>query len=129
MNLFNNFYDRIFLYYYNLKKGNDSDPQYFPIMIISLEQAFNLVTVFIPIIYIIKNENLIQRIHLIFVICYFIVLGLNFYKYQIRDRKDILIKKNIKLSVIFKLFTYCYFIVSVLIPLFLIFFLNDFFDR
>ncbi len=129
MNLLVNFYDRIFLYYYNLKKKNDSDPQYFPIIIISIEQAFNLITILIPLFYLTRNENFIKKIPLIFIICYFIILALNFYKYQVKSRKEIIIQKNIKLSFKFKLFTYFYFIISILFPLFLIFILNDFFGR
>ncbi len=129
MELFINFFDRIFLYYYNLKRKSDSDPQYFPIIIISIEQTFNFITILLPLFYLTKNESLIQKIPLTFLICYFIILGLNFYKYQVKNRKKIILERSMKLSFRFKILTYFYFIISILIPLLLIFFLNDLFGR
>ncbi len=129
MELLIHFFDRIFLYYYNLKKKSDSDPQYFPIIIISIEQTFNITTIFIPLFYFTKNESFIQKIPLAFLICYFIILGLNFYQYQIRNRKETILKTDMNLSFKFKVLTYFYFIISVFIPLLLIFLLNDIFGR
>lgn len=123
MNILTNFYDRLFLYYYNLKKKNDSTPEYFPIIIISTGQAANLFFFVILFSYFLRVDNSVT-------LKFFLILDIgmvvfNFYLYQIKDRKNIVFKRNLKLSIGFKVFSYIYILVSLWAPLFLIYFINE----
>lgn len=124
MDVLTNFYDRLFIYYYNLKKNSDDTPQYFPIIIISTGQAANLFFFVILFAYFLRVDySVLLKIFLILDIGMVIF---NFYVYQIKDRKEIVLKKNLKLSLRFKIFSYFYMIISLLSPLLLIYFFNEF---
>ena len=124
MKMLIDFYDRLFLYYYNLKKNSDSTPEYFPIIIISFEQAVNLmffVTLFFYFFGI--DFSILPKVFLVITAG---TLIFNFYIYVTKNRKDIVLKKNMKLSLWFKILSYFYFVASLLSPLVLIYFLNEF---
>ena len=119
-----NFYDRLFLYYYNLKKNSDDTPQYFPIIILSTAQGFNLFFIVILIFYFLSVD--FSSLPELFLGLDLGVLIFNFYIYQIKDKKEIVLKKNWKLSLGFKVFSYFYVITSIAAPLFLIYYLNEY---
>ena len=118
-----NFYDRLFLYYYNLKKNSDDTPEYFPIIIISVGQTVNLMVFVIILYYFFRID--FSSLPKIFLITDIVILIFNYYVYQIKDRKETVLKKNIKLSFGFKIFSYLYVILSLLLPLLLIYFFNE----
>lgn len=124
MNMLTRFYDRLFLYYYNLKKNSDNTPEYFPIIIISTGQAANLFFFVILFSYFLRVDNSITL--KIFLILDIGMIIFNYYVYQIKDRKSIVFKKNLKLSLGFKVFSYIYILASLWAPLFLIYFINEF---
>ncbi len=119
-----NFYDKLFLYYYNLKKNSDDTPEYFPIIILSTVQAVNLFFVLILIFYFlsIKFSPLPET----FIVLDVVMTLFNFYLYQIKDRKDIVLRKNLKLTLFFKISSYFYFLASLAAPLVLIYFINEY---
>jgi C4-dicarboxylate transporter len=123
MQLTYSFYDKLFLYYYNLKKNSDNTPQYFPIIILSTVQSVNIFLCLTLIFYIFKIQ--FSALPECFLILYIRMLIFNFYLYQIKDRKEIILKKNIKLSSGFKVCSYFYFAISFISPLILIFFLQE----
>ncbi len=122
MNKLINFYDKLFLYYYNLKKNSDDTPQYFPIIIISSAQAVNLFFLFVLIFYILRIKPLPE----IFLVLDVGMILLNFYVYQIRDRKEIVLRKKLRLTLYFKIASYFYVLVSLAAPLLLIYFINEY---
>lgn len=124
MNSLYNFYDKLFLYYYNIKKNDDDTPQYFPIIIISAAQSANIFLIVILIFYLLKIEfSSLPKFYLIFAIGTHIF---NFYLYQIKNRKEIILTKNIKIPLVFKILSYFYFLASYASPLLLIYFINEY---
>lgn len=124
MKLIINFYDRLFLYYYNLKKNSDDTPQYFPIIIISTAQAVNLFFFVIFFSYLLRIDYSTPL--KIFLILDIGMVIFNFYVYQIKNRKENILTKNLKLSLKFKIFSYFYIIISLILPILLIYFFNEF---
>ena len=119
-----NFYDKLFLYYYNLKKNSDDTPEYFPIIILSTVQAFNLFFILILTFYFlgIKFSPLPE----ILIVLDVGMTLLNFYLYQIRNRKDLVLGKELRLTLFFKISSYLYFLASLATPFFLIYFINEY---
>ncbi|PRP65874.1 hypothetical protein BST86_01605 [Nonlabens agnitus] len=118
-----NFYDRLFLFLYNLKKGSDDTPQYLPIILISVSQAWNLFLAFI-IIYFIINQPL-THLPKFLLILIAIMIFFNFYLYQIKGRQSIIFGKSLSITFTFKAFAFLYIIVSIILPLLIIFILNE----
>ena len=124
MDIITNFYDKLFLYYYNLKKNSDSTPEYFPIIIISFAQATNLMFLVTFFFYLFKiNFSSLPTIFLVAIIG---TVVFNFYVYVNKGRKEIVLRKNMKLPLSFKVFSYFYVILSLALPLILIYFFNEF---
>ena len=124
MNQLFTFYDKLFLYYYNLKKNSDDSPAYFPIIILSTAQAVNLFFIFILTFYIFRIE--FSPLPESFIVLDIGMLIFNFYLYQIRDRKDIVLKKNLRLTLWFKIVSNLYVLTSLIAPFLLIYFLNEY---
>jgi len=124
MNRLFNFYDKLFLYYYNLKKNSDDTPQYFPIIILSTAQAVNLLFMVILIFYFLRIE--FSPLPIFFLVLAGGMLLFNFYLYQIRDRKEIVLQKQLRLTSFFKIVSYFYILASLAAPLFLIYFINEY---
>ena len=124
MNHLINFYDKLFLYYYNLKKNSDDTPEYFPIIILSTAQAVNLFFIIILIFYLLKID--FSPLPEFFLVLDVGMIVFNFYWYQIKERKEIVLKKDLRLSLGFKIGSYLYVLVSIAAPLLLIYFLNEF---
>lgn len=126
MNLLTNFYDKLFLYFYKLKKYDDLDttPEVFPMIVISAAQAGNVFFILICFFFLIGLD--FSYLPKSFIFIAIIVYSFNFYIYQIKKRKNIILSKKIKLSLGFKFFTYFYFIFSYLSPFFLIYIFNEY---
>lgn len=118
-----NFYDKLFLYYYNLKKKNDSTPEYFPIIIISFGHATNLMFLLILFFYFFKID--FSSLPKVFLFTITGTVVFNYYLYINKGRKEIVLRKNLKLSLGFKVFSYIYILVSLWAPLLLIYFINE----
>jgi len=119
-----NFYDKLFLQFYDLKKKSDNTAQYFPIIIISTTQALNLFFMVILIFYFLGIKFSLLPIFFLFITA--ATLLFNFYLYQIRDRKKIVLRKKLRLSFWFKTFSFFYILVSLAAPPFLIHFFNEY---
>ena len=124
MNRLINFYDKLFLYYYNLKKNSDDTPQYFPIIILSTAQAVNLSFIFILIFYFLRID--FSPLPELYLVLEGGALFFNFYLYQIRDRKEIVLRKRLRLTLFFKIASYFYILASLAAPLLLIYFINEY---
>ena len=116
------FYDKLFLYYYNLKKNSDDTPQYFPIIIISSTQAVNLFFLFILISFISGTKPLPE----VFIVLDLGMIMFNFYVYQIRERKKIVLQKKLRLTLFFKIASYFYVLASLVAPLLLYYLINEY---
>lgn len=94
MNILTSFYDKLFLYYYNLKKNSDNTPEYFPIIIISFGQAVNIMFLLTLFFYFLKIDfSSLPKVFLV------VITGttiFNYYLYVIKGRKEIVLKKNLK---------------------------------
>ena len=124
MDIITNFYDKLFLYYFNFKKNSDSTPEYFPIIIISFAQATNLMVLITFFFYFFKiNFSSLPKIFLVAIIG---TVVFNFYAYVTKGRKETILRKNIKLPLSFKIFSFFYVILSLAFPLVLIYFFNEF---
>jgi hypothetical protein len=124
MHFIYNFYDKLFLYYYNLKKNDDDSPEYFPIIIVSTGQAVNIFFFVILLFYFLEIQfSFLPKIYLA------LHLGMvvfNYYLYEIKGRIEVLLKKNINLSMSFKVFSYIYFAISISSPFILIYFIQEY---
>lgn len=119
-----NFYDKLFLYYYNLKKNSDDTPQYLPIIIISTVQSLNIFFFVILVYY-------FFRIDFSFLPKWFLIINigvtiLNFYQYQIKNRTEKIVRRKLEISLRFKIFSYFYFALSFISPLFFIYLINEY---
>ena len=107
-----------------MKKNSDDTPQYFPIIIISIAQAVDLFFIAILTFYFFKIDfSSLPEFYLGLGFC---VLLFNFHLYQIRDRKDVVLRKKLRLTLFFKIGSYFYFLVSLAAPLLLIYFINEY---
>ncbi len=119
-----NFYDKLFLYYYNLKKNSDDTPEYFPIIILSTAQAVNLSFIAVLIFYFLKiNFSVLPET---FLVISGSMLLFNYYLYSIKDRKEIVLRKQLRLTLFFKIASYFYILASLAAPLFLVYFINEY---
>ena len=118
-----NFYDRLFLYYYNLKKNSDDTPQYFPVIIITVAQTTNIFLFVIVLFHLLKID--FSTLPKVFLVLGGLVLIFNVYLYQIKERKEVVLRKDIKLSLLFKISSYFYVLASIFSPLFLIYFFKE----
>lgn len=121
MDIVINFYDKLFLYFYKLKKYDktESSPQVFPMIVISAAQTGNIFFIVICFFYLFRID--FSYLPNFFLLVAIIIYAFNFYIYQIKNRKEIVLRKNMKLSLGFKVFTYLYFLLSYLSPLYLMY--------
>lgn len=125
MNRFLTFYDNLFLYHYKRLERIDEDTEVMPIAIISFNQSSHLLFIYILLHYLLDLSNLISIEYSIFIF-YFIAVGINFYVYNIKKRKEKLLSSNILLPKNIKIVSHIYLVFSISLPLILIFFLNEF---
>ncbi len=90
-------YDDIFQFHYNRLKDNDSTPEVTPLAIISYIQSIHVLLVYIICYYLFDLADFLS-LHLVGIIIYLIVIGINYYIYIIKNRRDELIRRNKALS-------------------------------
>lgn len=115
------FYDDIFQYHYLFLKEKTENPEVTPIFLISMEQTTNLLVLFIVIAYGSDQNILIDSIKYIFFILLVIVGLCNYLVYDYKERKNIILGRKKKLQNSFFLIAYSYLIVSLALPILLIF--------
>ena len=120
------YYDRLFLSYYNLGKPG-GDPKVFAIIIIAFTQATNLLAILTAVIYLLGLKMLIDNLPMVCVVAITISVIYNFYRYQIRDRTELLLKEKYLIRNYFYIFSICFFIISIWIPLAIIYVFNEIF--
>lgn len=119
------FYDDMFQYHYYRLKNKDTYPQVVPIALLSFLQAVNIFSFVIIIVHYFFEENWTDLpLFLLIIYCGF--LFFNFFKYEIKDRRGKILEKNKTLSNHFGKISALYFIISISIPLLIIYFINEF---
>jgi len=121
------FYDDMFQYHYEKLRSKDSDPEVVPIAIISLCQITNILFLVILIYNLTEIKNMIDFKTLLysFGFFYFIILGFNFYKIVLNNRRDFILKRNVNVDKKSKLIFRVYFIISFWLPFLLIYYFNE----
>jgi hypothetical protein len=121
------FYDDLFQYHYEKQKKFGSDPEVFPISMISFCQGTNFLILLIAIYFMTDLSTLVGKTFIpysIFVL-YIIFGGINFYRYTIKNGTDKIIKRNKTIDKKMKWYSNIYLLVSIWFPLFLIYFFNE----
>lgn len=118
------FYDKIFLFHYNLLKVKDDQPEITVVVIISIAQSANIFLILTILFYLFNIQDEIN-VMLFFIVLYLIVLALNFINYVIFKRKEKAIKASIVLPKKFNRIAWTYLIGSLWLPFLLIYILNE----
>lgn len=118
------FYDDIFQYHYNRAKKKESDPEVMPIAIISFTQSANILLVFIVFFYLFNLKEVI-KIQYVVIGLYVSALAINFIIYSLNDRKEDILKREKQLPKKFNRVAWAYLLVSLWLPLFLIYMFNE----
>ncbi|MFL1013668.1 hypothetical protein [Flavisericum labens] len=125
------FYDLIFLYHYNKSKMNDSDPEVVPIVVITFSQASNFMVLYIVSSYFLGLNDYISIGGFFLILCV-IIFFFNIYYFGWKKRYEIISEKYILIPSRIKYISAIYLILSIITPLILIYFFNEFgngFDR
>ncbi len=123
----NEFYKDLFQYHYEKQKTKDSDPEVFPIFIISFCQGTNFLILLIAIYFITDLNTIVGKNFIpysIFVL-YILFGGINFYRYVIENGTEKIIKRNKTIDKKMKLYSNLYVMFSIWFPLLLIYFFNE----
>lgn len=119
------FYQNMFHYIYNKQKRINSDPEIFPIIVISFCQSANFMILIIVFYFITGINNLIGNkfISFSFLILEVIFSIINFYKYIAKNGTEKIVNRKIKFRTRFGIFVFVLF--SIWFPLLLIYFFNE----
>ena len=120
MNQLLNFYDKLFLFCYDFEKSRVTS-LYFPLLVLSTAQAVNLFFLFILIFHFLRIETPLREIFLGLEV---VMILLNFYMYEIRNRTEIVLRKKLRLTLFFKIVSFFYVLASFSAPFVLIYFIN-----
>lgn len=115
------FYDDLYQYYYYRLLNKESDPEVMPMAIISLNQTSIIVVIFIVLKNIFSFNLNTNRITISVIIIYVLVLIYNFLVYQIFKRKNRIINRNRKLPKSFGLAALISLILSIWLPILMIY--------
>lgn len=123
------FYDDIFQYHYEKQKKMDSDPEAFPIFLISFCQGANFLIVLIAVYFMTDLSIVVGKTFIPYSVfaMYIIFGGLNFYKYTIKNGTEKILKRNKKVNKRMGIYSGIYMLVSLWFPLFLIYYFNEFY--
>jgi len=121
------FYDDFFQYHYEKQKTKDSDPEAFPIFLISFCQGTNILILIIVLYYMTDLNLIFSKQYFTFSIIpvYLILGGINAYRFVWRKRTEKILKRNKTLDKKTKWIGIIYLILSMWFPLFLIYFFNE----
>jgi hypothetical protein len=121
------FYDDLFQYHYEKQKKIDSDPEVFPIFMISFCQGTNFLILLIAIYFMTDLNTFVGKKFLPYSVFVFYVLfaGINFYRYTIKNRTEKILKRNKTIDKKMKWYSPIYLLISIWFPLFLIYFFNE----
>ncbi len=87
------FFDKLFFYGYWRLRNKESNPEIMPILFISICQSNNILTLFNLVLLILDTKIPYQFI----IVAFFIVVGLNFYWYIIKRKKEnIILDSNLR---------------------------------
>lgn len=122
------FFDNLYQYHYTNQKKKGVDPQVMPLVIISFTQTANIFLLLNIVFFLFNLESKgINKDHLLSgLIGSFIIISIfNFIKYQIKDRKKLILNRDKKLPKQFKIVASLYLILSLFMPIFAIYFFQE----
>jgi len=121
------FYDDLFQYHYEKQKKIASDPEVFPISMISFCQGTNFLILLIALFFMTNLNTLVDKKFLPYSIIalYIIFMGINFYRYTIKNGTKKIIRRNKTIDVKMKWYSRLYLFISIWFPLVLIYFFNE----
>tara|TARA_R100001039_G_scaffold4975_1_gene2136 strand:- start:112 stop:507 length:396 start_codon:yes stop_codon:yes gene_type:complete len=123
------FYDDIFQYHYEKQKKMDSDPEVFPIILISFCQGANFMILLVA-IYFMTDLNIVvgkKFLPYSILVLIFLFTALNFYQYMLKNRTKAVLNRNKKINKRIGVYSGIYLLVSLWFPLFLIYYFNEFY--